>query len=133
MIGDIVSKDPEAIWIVEGAGYPITNFPLMRGARTINSTNVYPHLKRWRTIDNQNHYSSIYNRYAHIKIDVKEEDQIPDGRKFELIAGDYFRVYLTYEELKSLNVRYIFTQSDLENEHLTLINQMYAYRVYRLD
>ena len=139
----ISSSDRSALWIVEGAEYPVTNALLLKGIRTINSTNVYPDINRWKLIDDSS--EKIYNRYAHIEVEYVNDSAGDMGldkegsnsnknktsQKFELIDQDCFRVYLTYDDLKTLDVRYIFSSSVIDDERLELLEDMGDYRIYR--
>lgn len=109
-IEEVVANDAEGKWIVEGMKYPDTNLPLMAGASTINSTNVYPDLERWRKLDPNGEYEEYYNRYAHILINLQEE-----GTEFSLVAPDSFQVTLDQEGLRMLEVRYILSPNELES------------------
>ncbi len=129
MVENCVKNDPEAVWAVEGVGYPVTNTLLLKGARTINSTNVYPDIERWKKVDPDGRYNEVYNRYAHIMISYGESDE-----KFALQNTDYFLVYLNYDELKKLGVNYIFTPNDYTSEgNMTFIDKVGNYSVYKLD
>lgn len=127
-------QDQEAgLWIVEGAGYPMFNFPIMYGAPTINSTNVYPNLERWKILDPDGEYEEIYNRYAHIVIDLVEDEEA----RFELLVQDSFKLYLPVNKLKDLDVKYIFTVNDLEdyeNENINFekLYENYGVRIYKV-
>ena len=139
----VSSSDRSALWIVEGAEYPVTNALLLKGIRTLNSTNVYPDINRWKLIDDSS--EKIYNRYAHIEVEYVNESAGDMGldkegsnsnknktsQKFELIDQDCFRVYLTYDDLKTLDVRYIFSSSVIDDERLDLLEDMGDYRIYR--
>ena len=138
---EISKEDRDALWIVEGEKYPITNALLLKGIKTINSTNVYPDIERWSMIDPS--AEDIYNRYAHIEIklisdaeyaakygDKKSVDN-KKNQRFELIEQDCFRVYLTYNDLKKLDVSYIFSSSVIEDERLELLDSIGAYHIYR--
>ena len=131
MVEQIVQEDPEGIWAVEGVGYPITNALLMKGARTLNSTNVYPDLDRWRMLDPDGAYEEYYNRYAHIVIHYAEDaDTTP---KFQLLGADYFDVRLTAGDFRKLGIDYVFTTSDLpEDKGFQKTGQTGAYAVYRI-
>ena len=140
---EISLSDRSALWIVEGAKYPVTNALLLKGIRTVNSTNVYPDLDRWKLIDDS--YDKIYNRYAHIEVEYVDDSSDDMGlskegsnsnnnmidQKFELIDQDCFRVYLTYKDLKTLDVGYIFSSSVIEDERLELLVDMGDYRIYQ--
>ena len=59
-----IEQEKPGIWIVENAGYPLINIPVLAGAPTINSTNVYPNLEHWSQLDPEGSNEEIYNRYA---------------------------------------------------------------------
>ena len=128
---EISKEDRDALWIVEGEKYPITNALLLKGIKTINSTNVYPDIERWSMIDPS--AEDIYNRYAHIEIKLisDAEKNQKKNQRFELIEQDCFRVYLTYNDLKKLDVSYIFSSSVIEDERLELLDSIGAYHIYR--
>ena len=123
-IKEIAAED-DGKWIVD-AGYPVINYPLMFGAAVINSTNTYPDLDRWALIDREGIYYEIYNRYAHITVEIGENE------KFELLNLDSFKVYLDYEDLKLLEVSYIMSPDELDEstyEKLFYGNGYYIYAV----
>lgn len=104
----VADKD-DGLWIVEDV-FPITNISIMAGAPTINSTNVYPALDRWKLLDPEGKHQEIYNRYAHIAVDLTEEDT-----RFEYIGVDYFRLRLSFKDVQKLDVKYILTKKDYAN------------------
>ena len=106
-IQEIVKQDKEAIWIYEGPGMP--NILIANGAKTINSTNVYPQMDLWNKIDENKQYEDIYNRYAHIQINL----QNTVDTEFKLLTPDSFLINLNDEDLEKLNVKYILTKNDL--------------------
>ena len=108
-----VNQEKQGKWIAEGFDFPIPNYLLMAGASTINSTNTYPDLERWQMIDEKRKYEDIYNRYAHIKINLVQSEDNYDN-KFILKQADVFEVNILPEELKKLEVEYIFTPNELE-------------------
>ena len=128
-----IQSQESGLWIVEGAGYPLFNFPIMYGAPTINSTNVYPNLDRWKLLDPDGKYEDIYNRYAHITVELVSDKE----SKFELTVQDAFKLYLPVDKLKDLNVKYIFTVNDLEdyeNEDIKFekLYDEYGVRIYKI-
>ena len=56
------------------------------------------------------------------------------AEKFELLGPDYMNVYLTPEEIKSLDVKYIFTVNNLEDYNTDNIKfeKIYEYNSYRI-
>lgn len=103
-----IEKEENGLWIVENIGFPVINLPIMAGAPTVNCTNVYPNLDRWYLIDPNHEAEEIYNRYAHIRIQLQLEKT-----EFVLDAPDSFTVHLKVDDLKKLGVTYILTNQDL--------------------
>ena len=108
----VAQKDPDAIWAIEGMGYPMNNALLLKGIRTINSTNIYPDVEKWRLIDEDGKYDGVYNRYAHISIVYTEDEQ---RDRFELISEDLFQINMSLAVMKKLGIKYIFTQNDFSS------------------
>jgi hypothetical protein len=124
-IRDIVQQDPDALWIVEDR-IEFNDFPIMAGAKTINSVNAYPALSRWESLDPSGHYHDIYNRYAHINVRlVDSHDQIA---RFKLNKADFFNVELNEESLKKLHVKYVLAFRDLSHLKYSAINVKRKYQ-----
>lgn len=129
----ISEADPEALWIVEGLGYPVINLLIPVGIPTINSTNVYPILERWRLLDPTGEYEDIYNRYAHIVVTLTHSPTCFEAG----VTPDQFVVRLNPDDLKTLGVGYIYTRRDLSEYgndavELILLDQMDADRIYKV-
>ena len=99
-----INNKEEGLWALIEIGLPEINLPNVAGAKTLNSTSVYPNLELWKQIDEENKYKEIYNRYAHIFITLvpNEEETV-----FELLAPDVIRIFLRYEDLQKLGVNYL--------------------------
>lgn len=129
-----VNAEDKGIWIVENTSLPLINFPVMVGAATINSTNFYPDVARWNALDTQGEFEELYNRYAHINISLqntKATTFTPSS------AGDCFNVLLNTSDLKKLDVKYIFTQTDLAelNDNQIQFEEKYEdsrYKIYKV-
>lgn len=106
-----VASEDDGKWIVEGTPFWGDNLPLLGGAPTINSTNVYPNLQLWAKIDPDMEYEEIYNRYAHIPIEFTDTDET----SFTLIQADLFEVKLNINDLKKLEVSFVLSINELEN------------------
>lgn len=87
-------------WAVVGSSLPLNNYISSLGWKTLNSTNVYPQIETWKILDPDGAYDEIYNRYAHILINLKDEG----SAEFDLIQGDLFSVTLTVEDLRKIGV-----------------------------
>ncbi|MBR0383197.1 MAG: hypothetical protein IJH61_00720, partial [Eubacteriaceae bacterium] len=69
-------NEKKDIWIVDsvdGIGGRLDNYPMMAGAATINTTNTYPNMDRWRGITSDPAHEEIFNRYAHIAIEINRD------------------------------------------------------------
>lgn len=129
-----INKDEPGKWIVEGMNYPQINYPIMAGASTINSTNVYPDLERWRKFDLDGVNDNIYNRYAHINIYLNNQNTTTF---IEGEAPDTFSINLNVKDLKELDVKYIFTQNNIEdisdlNVSFEKLYDNSDYKIYRV-
>lgn len=112
-----IDKKEEGKWI--GLDSLVAgDFLLANGVNVINSTHYYPDLKLWSKLDREGKYEDIYNRYAHIIIDITEEDT-----NFELNQEDVVKVNVNINELSKLDVRYILSNKNLE-EFNTNKNQL---------
>lgn len=109
----VINHEENGKWIVEELDFPKMNYLFTSGVQVINGTNTYPELNRWRKIDTEDKYEDVYNRYAHIRVKI-EKEQKNIKEKFVLTFADAYTVYLIPNELKTLEVKYIFTTNDLE-------------------
>ncbi len=132
-ISDVVEQNPNGLWIVDTLPYPYINLPIVAGAPTINSTNVYPDLERWYLLDPDHSDEDIYNRYAHITICLD-----PGKTRFEYgIALDQFTLRLNPNDLDLLEVEYICTNRDLttlatDEVSFELLNQVGNQFIYQV-
>ena len=129
-VESIIHQDPNGKWIVIEA--PL-NYIIAAGAKTINSVNVYPDLDKWHIIDPNGQYEEVYNRYAHIKIEIQNET----NTTFNLVSADLILINLNVNDLEKLNVSYISTANDLEqfsNGNITFekIYEKDSYKIYHL-
>lgn len=131
-----INEEENGIWLAESLAFPCANYLSMSGAPVINATNIYPNMELWKMLDKENKYEEVYNRYAHVYMElVESEDQITD--KFVLISTDSFKVFVTPEELKEMNIKYIFTIRVMEdyndeNQEFNLIYNENNYHIYEV-
>jgi hypothetical protein len=117
-----INDQKEGLWALIEIGLPEINMPMIVGAKTLNSTSVYPNIDLWSKIDKEGKYEDVYNRYAHIFITLVPNTE---ETEFELLAPDVIRIFITYNDLKSLGVNYIvrgakFEPYDVTNEEFEL-------------
>lgn len=132
-IKEISSKDNDGLWITcFGASSSVA---IMSGAPTINSVNTYPNLERWKILDSNFKYKDIYNRYAHVTMNIVANSNSVE--KFELLLLDHFQLNSTLEDLIKINTKYILSGINLEkfnteNIKLNLIKQVDNYFIYSI-
>lgn len=107
---ELHEEDPSAKWLIE-APFPHNNSGLLKGIPTINSTNVYPALDRWRILDPDGYFEDVYNRYAHVIVHLTESEDA----SFALILADVFEVNTPINRLHDLQVGYIMSNRDFSN------------------
>lgn len=127
-----MTKADKELWMVVDDGVMYNDVPIMGGAPTINSINVYPVLKRWQLLDVNGEYFPIYNRYAHISVMLDNK-----GPKFRLRSADAFEVHLNKNDLKLLQVKHIlstkkmdaFLEGDIKLRQVFVDKNLYIYNV----
>lgn len=107
-IFELKNTDPEGIWA--STDWVRANYVSTHGVKIINSTNFYPNFEKYEKIDPNKLYQDIYNRYAHVGINITNEDTV-----FELVGPDSFFINLNKLDLNKLEVKYILTLDDLES------------------
>lgn len=106
-----IARNNRGSWITEHVYTDVFNLPVIAGAPTINSINMYPNLELWHKLDETLVYEDIYNRQAHIGIDLKNIG----NTSFHLEGASAFMAYINVNDLKKMDVKYILTTRTLEN------------------
>jgi len=127
----IVKDDSDAIWITQGMKSDII---LPAGAKTLNSVNTYPNLETWQKIDEDNQNYDVYNRYAHIEVNIQDKNDT----SFKLVRVDSFIVDLNVNDLEKLNVSYILTDKNLnkfsnDNVSFEKIYNDHKFKIYHVS
>lgn len=133
-VKNIVEDDPNGIWIVDENSLVCNDIFISVGAKTVNSVNTYPDLNRWETIDSNHQYYEIYNRYAHIYVNLQDKND----SNFELLKPDCFKVNLHINDLEKLNISYIETNKNLDklsndNVKFDKIYKDNKYKIYKVN
>lgn len=131
-----INESDKGLWVIAYESFPKNNLLIMAGIPTINSTNVYPTMDRWKELDVDGKYEDVYNRYAHISIIIDDNAQKPI---FRLLYPDQFELTISSKDLyEKLNVKYVFTGrsiDDYSEDNITVkkIYNNYEYNVYKLE
>lgn len=107
-IQKIVKEDNSATWVAINSNLMLPNYALANGTKIINSTNYYPNFDLWKKLDPEGKYDSIYNRYAHVVINLTDEETY-----FDLMQSDYFCLNINTSDICKLGADYIISSDDL--------------------
>ena len=125
-VASIVKKDKNAKWI--GCGnIVIPNFLVSCGASTYNSVNYIPNMDFWKKLDPDGKYKDMYNRYAHIQINLTD-----NNTNLSLPQADLLVLDLSYKDLPKIGVDYIMSNTELDNSQLEEIYYNQEIRIYHV-
>lgn len=132
-IRSIAAADGGA-WLVEGASFPMNQYPLLAGAPTVNAGNLCPALERWRTLDPDGRSEATWNRYA---VGIRVDLEAVEGPEIILTGFDTFRVSAPVSLLDALNIRYLMSRRDVlglsdERVFLEPVARSSGWNVYRV-
>ena len=114
IIQQIKEEDNTALWA--GNSNITGQYLVANGVNTLNGVHTYPNFKWLNTVDPEGKYNEVYNRFAHIHIALGEKTE------FNLLAADSYVATLTYEDLKKLEVKYYYTNTELSEETINNFN-----------
>ena len=113
-VQEIKEKNPDAIWAFNDDGWYCNDYLVANGVPVINSTQVYPNFDLYKDLlgeEKAEEKREIYNRYCHINFVITDEKS-----DVELIYADNIVLYVNYNDLHKINVKYIATFDDLSQE-----------------
>lgn len=127
----LVSQNKDALWIVnEFNGNKTSNYLAANGAKTINTTANYPNVELYKKLFEQNYLERdiefIYNRYAHIKVEITDEKT-----SLEYLGADGFEIYININDLDKINVTYVVSDKKLDYKKLREIYSEYNAYIYK--
>ena len=135
-IREIANEHSDSIWITDNYIFPISNYVVSNGAKTLNTTNYYPNEKlMYKLFGDEKETEEInwiYNRYSHMLINLVEEET-----KLELLGSDHIKIYLNVNDLEKIDVEYILTGRSLEefnneNMNFELIYSEDGFNIYNV-
>jgi len=133
-LASVVSElavDKNERWISLDHVFYGPSFLIATGAPTINSTQFYPNLELWHTLDPDRNYEEVYNRYAHVSVELTA-----GNTGFELWHADHILLRLSYHDLSTAGVRFIHTTEPLESNDIVEFTLLYyegGSRVYSVS
>ncbi|MBQ3271050.1 hypothetical protein IJH10_00385 [Candidatus Saccharibacteria bacterium] len=118
-ISELAKSDKDAYWLAEG-DTRLTAIGIANGAKVLNAVNFYPDFKKWSLIDESGQFKDVYNRYAHIVVQLTDnETQFIPGP-----TADIFTLKLNYEDSLKWPIKYIVSPSELL-EKQTIYDKIY--------
>ena len=76
----------------------------------------------WKKFDSTGEQQSIYNRYAHIVIDISKKDMT----SMELVQGDYIHLQVSEKDFSKLNAKYVLSRRQLPSGMQKHANLLYG-------
>lgn len=110
-IQQICSQNDDTKWISYTDDFRFSGFLVACGAPTINSVNTYPNMKLWGKLDSEGVYEDIYNRYAHVTMELVQDDT-----NCELVYADSIKWNLSYDDLIKTGCTHIFSLEPVESQ-----------------
>mgnify|MGYP000007798261 FL=1 len=108
-VAAINQERPDSVWAVTGDdSSAYADLAATSGAAVINTCNVYPNLSLWRAFDPAGSYDDVYNRYAHISIEV-----VHGETHFGDAAFDSFTLYVNPSDIPLLGADYLVSTQEL--------------------
>lgn len=119
-VQEIVSEDSDAIWIGT-SGSVSGNFLLACGAKTINSVNYVPNFEMWKKLDPDKKYEEVWNRYAHINIELSGKDE----SEYRIDQADSITMSLCKADFDKLDIKYILSQTEISGQWSQYLEEIY--------
>lgn len=104
----MLNQEDNGYWITVDDIW-LSKYMLAQGIKVMNALNYPPMLDTWGILDEGNEYEDIYNRYAHVKINLDT-----NKRKFSLEQTDVFEVNMTSNDLDKLKIKYIVSRIPID-------------------
>ena len=101
----------------------VGNYMVACGAPTINSVNYVPNMEMWKKLDPAGADDEVYNRYAHINIELTNKETT-----MELAQTDFINLFLSYDDLEKLDVSYLYAPYPLKDQKNVSFKELYHER-----
>jgi hypothetical protein len=108
-VSEVLKTDSTSKWLIVDGRFQTSNLTAAIGAPTINCTNMIPNISLWKRIDPNGEFLNAYNRYAHIPVALSNSAT----SSFNLMQFDTCALYLSYRDLKTLDVKFIVGGDDI--------------------
>lgn len=126
-VRNIKKENKDAVWATVNTSVVVSNYVsnylLANGIKIINSTNYYPNFNLWKSL-NLEKYDEIFNRYAHLHIDITDNSTIPI-----LNNTDVVQLNLNKDDVCKLNINYMLStdiELDKYNDEIVNFKNIYS-------
>lgn len=111
-IEENAASDKDAKWMVVSDTWQIGDYPIIFGAKTVNCTNTYMNTELWDILDPEGKFEGIYNRYAHVMVEISEEPEID----VTVLFDDQIKLRINADRLPEIGVEYIVSNQNLNEK-----------------
>ena len=127
-----INDDNPGNWVALD-DFVLSKYVYAQGVECLNYLNWPPRFDLFGPLDNDGENEHVYNRYAHINLELTE-----DETSFELTQGDKFTLHMNYDDLQKWNVKYVAVQRhpqenaenvEFEQIYFDNLDEIYIYRV----
>lgn len=129
----IIQKQDSGNWITLN-DFILSKYVKAQGVECINALSYPPRFDLFHPIDPDRKYNDVYNRYAHVEVNLVEQPS-----SFELYQDDLFKVNLSLDDLDEWNVKYIITKEEVvvqSREFSTKViysDSLDGFKIYKVD
>lgn len=128
---EISRNNPDSKWMAS-VGWK-SNLTLFAGVKNLSSTNIYPNDQLWSVLDPEGQHEDVWNRYAHLHVDITDEEP-----SFDLVQVDVVDIHLNPATLRQLGVKFLLNEGPVLDEKsscssgFNLIDRIGNYYIYEL-
>lgn len=123
-----ISEEDDSKWLIYG-DHTLAQYALANNANVLNGVHIYPQFEIWEVLDPEKKYMDVYNRYAHVIVPIKSENE----EYIYLIAPDALVLNINPcdERLKQLDVKYYISNEEMPgNTCLNKLKQIDKISIY---
>lgn len=103
----IEKNDPDQLWAGERLMY---GYLPMLGVHTFNGIAFTPNLESWKILDPDKRYTDVYNRYAHINVEINNNEPV-----LQLLQSDAIVARLNPQVIKEYGIKYLVTYKEIQD------------------
>jgi hypothetical protein len=114
-----INEKDSGNWITVDGDIWKAKYLRAQGVECLNALSYPPRFDLFSPLDPTGENIDIYNRYAHVNINLSTEKST-----FSLVQADHFHVDLNIDDMKKWNVKYVLTTNQLELDTNVLSSEL---------